>query len=153
MSELTDSPEVRRAALPADGGSPSCATIRNSASDSGDGECAKHPTKQGKNPRTRVNRNAREWMGIEPTKRCGYNASTALKAAEKSRPKGAYPADAQGFTQSGDGAGRGRLTEVLTETLRNHPDLRSVVTVWPALADAMRVGIVAMVRASSTGDA
>ena len=41
--------------------------------------------KQGKNPRTRVNRNAREWMGIEPTKRCGYNASTALKAAGPTR--------------------------------------------------------------------
>ena len=146
MSELTDSPEVRRAALPADGGSPSCATIRNSASDSGDGKRENDPTKQGKNPRTRVNGNAREWMGIEPTKRCGYNASTALKAAEKSRPERTYPADAQGLTQSGDGAGRGRLTEVLTETLRNHPDLRAVVDSWGTLPESVRAAILAAVR-------
>ena len=40
------------------------------------------------------------------------------------------------------------LTGPLAETIRNDADLRAVVDAWPTLPDAVKVGILAMVRAS-----
>jgi hypothetical protein len=34
--------------------------------------------------------------------------------------------------------------------VQNHPDLRAVIEAWPDLPEAVRAGIVAMVRAART---
>ena len=40
------------------------------------------------------------------------------------------------------------LTVFLTDIFQKHPDLAAVVTAWPELPEAIRAGIVAMVKAT-----
>jgi hypothetical protein len=44
-----------------------------------------------------------------------------------------------------------RATKNATRALPDDPDLAAVVTAWPSLPEAVRAGIVAMVRASGRG--
>jgi hypothetical protein len=38
---------------------------------------------------------------------------------------------------------------VIHDTCQNHPDLAAVVAAWPRLPEAIRAGIVAMIKAAS----
>jgi hypothetical protein len=57
----------------------------------------------------------------------------------------------QELTEPGPSAETKYDTKKSRETAHDDPDLRAVVDAWPALPDAVRAGIVAMVRASSMG--
>ena len=76
-------------------------------------------------------------MGIEPTKRRAYDASTALKAVGdlSQTPQG------QALTDSAEND----WWTYWWKALQNDPDLRAVVSAWPELPEALRAGIVAMV--------
>jgi len=43
------------------------------------------------------------------------------------------------------------LPDGLPEILQKHPDLEAVISAWPELPEAVKAGIVAMVRASAEG--
>ncbi|MCH9035571.1 MAG: hypothetical protein IID42_13900 [Planctomycetes bacterium] len=43
------------------------------------------------------------------------------------------------------------MADSLADLLQNDPDLAAVISTWPELPEAVRAGIVAMVKAASAG--
>ena len=83
-------------------------------------------------------------MGIEPTTSRANDPSTALKAA------GAIAEPAQQQALTGDA--ESHWWTHWRKAVQESPELADVLTAWPTLPEAVRAGIVAMVRASAPGD-
>ena len=107
-----------------------------SAGVSSDGTVPGNHTEIGRNERTTAHQSAREWMGIEPTRRRANDASTALKAAGPCAQ--VVEEHALNASPSAD----------CTTSCTNEPELAAVVTAWPELPEAVKAGIVAMVQAA-----
>ena len=78
--------------------------------------------------------------------------SAGRDTVEKLPPRGleplsenAQPVVTTGLTQDDESV----LAPCLALSVQNDPDLRAVVTAWPELPEAIRVGIVAMVQAAT----
>ena len=95
-------------------------------------------------------------MGIEPTRGRANDPSTALKAAApvsqvvepQALSENAEPHCTTGCTKPTPKAG-GTGDPVVPGCSGSDPDLAAVISSWPELPEAIRVGIVAMVKAAS----
>jgi len=95
------------------------------------------PEEQDKNQRAAAHDDAREWMGIEPTRDRVNDPSTALKAA------GTPIQRAQSQTLSVIDLGG-----ATTSATKDDPELTLVAHNWAILPEPIKAGIVAIVRLS-----
>jgi len=78
-----------------------------------------------------------EAAGIEPASRTGSTSSQATHGTEDTREPSSEPSVA--------------LTAKWTGTGPDDPDLRVLVAAWPTLPEVVRIGVLALVRASAAG--
>src|SRR5271157_3381954 len=93
-------------------------------------------------------------VGSSPTG--GISASDRQDTSKRVNPKGLRRAESpqrssQGATES-DTTRPSRATRGATRPLPDDPDLAAMVAAWPELPEAIRAGLLAMVRAASGSD-